>query len=38
MTVLKMKFSQMILNWLMYHLYLKKKIKKIKNKKKLPTG
>ena len=26
MTVLKMKFSLIILNWLMYHLYLKRKI------------
>ena len=26
MTVLKREFSLMILNWLMYHLYLKKKI------------
>ena len=26
MTVLKMEFSLMILNWLMYHLYLKRKI------------
>ena len=26
MTVLKIEFSQMILNWLMYHLYFKRKI------------
>ena len=26
MTVLKMEFSLVILNWLMYHLYLKNKI------------
>ena len=30
MTVLKMEFSLTILNWLMYHLYLKKKIFKKK--------